>query len=275
MKLIVGLLFLLFSKAALSQTNYINWQSQPNIKWEQIETKRFKIVYPKYLEEKARYTLDLLEHYAPMVSDSYKIKPKKLFLVLRPEVADPNGFVTLAPRRSEWYNFTNISPHLGATEWLQTLAIHEYRHVVQYDFLNQGYTKWGYYLFGETGLSFLINIIMPGWYFEGDAVWAETMLSDGGRGRSPRFSARLKALVTSGQIPDYDALLAGDYTQNLPNLYVYGYYLITSAYQKFGKNVWKDIAKYATDRPWNPFAVYSGFYSVTRKSFQDFYNETL
>ena len=56
MKLIVGLLFLLFSKAALSQTNYINWQSQPNIKWEQIETKRFKIVYPKYLEEKARYT---------------------------------------------------------------------------------------------------------------------------------------------------------------------------------------------------------------------------
>jgi hypothetical protein len=273
MKLITLLATIVFSNITYSQLNTL--QSSNNLKWLEVESKNFKIVFPKYLEDKAQYTLNLLEHYRPLVSQSYQKEPKKLNLVIRPDMALPNGFVTLAPRRSEWFNHTNITPLVGSLEWFQSLAIHEYRHIVQYDFLNQGYTKWGYNLFGEGMLGLLVNMAMPTWYFEGDAVWAETTLSDAGRGRSPRFLSRLKALVTTNKLPKYDDLLAGDFTQNLPNHYVYGYFLITHAYNKFGKDVWKNIATHAADRPWNPYAMYNAFESVTGIGFDNFYNDSL
>ena len=273
MKLITLLGLILFSQNILAQLNTL--QSSNNIKWLEIESKNFKIVFPKYLEEKAQYTLNLLEHYRPLVSKSYQKQPKKLNLIIRPDMALPNGFVTLAPRRSEWFNNTNITPLVGSLEWFQSLAVHEYRHIVQYDYLNQGYTKWGYNLFGEGVLGLLVNMVMPTWYFEGDAVWAETTLSDAGRGRSPRFASRLKALVTTKNFPKYDDLLAGDYTQNLPNYYVYGYFLITRAYNIYGANVWKEIAAYAADHPWNAYAMYNGFQFVTGMSFDTFYSESL
>lgn len=259
--------------SSLAQVNTL--QSINDVKWQEIESKNFKIVFPRQLEDKAQYTLNLLEHYKPLVSKSYEVNSKKLLLVIRPDMALPNGFVTLAPRRSEWFNNTSLTPLVGSLEWFQSLAIHEYRHVVQYDYLNQGYTRWGYNLFGEGVLGLLINMVMPTWYFEGDAVWAETVLSDGGRGRSPRFSSRLKALISSNNFPKYDELLARSYTKNLPNYYVYGFFLITRAYQVYGPNVWKEIAAYAADHPWNAYAMYNGFQYVTNQSFETFYNETL
>jgi len=66
---------------------------------------------------------------------------------------------------------------LGSMDWLDILAVHEYRHVQQLSNTFNGLTKIGYFLAGEetwAGLSFLS---IPEWYFEGDAVMAETAMS--------------------------------------------------------------------------------------------------
>lgn len=250
-------------------------QNEPQLKWKELSTKNYLVIYPDYLENKAHDTLNWLEYFRPLVSEQYEVESPKLPVVLRPQVALPNGFVTLAPRRSEWFNHAGLTPIVGADDWLVSLAVHELRHVVQYDTLNRSNNRLGYYLMGESLLSVFINITMPTWYFEGDAVWVETTQTDGGRGRSPRFSARLKALLASGQIPKYDDLLAGDYTTNLPNYYVYGYYLITRGYRLFGEKIWKEIAKLSADEPLNPFAIYNSFLSLAGMSFEQFYSETM
>ena len=275
MNLIFLILTLFGTNFLYAQTELSLLQSPPAYNWMEIENDYFRIIFPKDYEAYAQKTLKLLMHHKKEVEATYNTVPEKIFLVLRPDMATPNGFVTLAPRRSEWFHNASVSPLVGSLDWLHSLAVHEYRHIVQYKYLSESKSIYGYYLFGENILNFLIHMVMPTWYFEGDAVWTETVFTDGGRGRSPRFSSRLKALVTSSQKLEYDRLLGQDYNQNLPNLYVYGYYLITYGMQKYGKNFWQNVALFAKDKPWNPWAVYNAFKIVTGVEFEDFYTDAL
>lgn len=265
------ILLLVIANISFAQTG----QDDPDINWKKIETDHFRIVFPDYVEKQAQYIHNLLEYYRSVVGKSYDFPPKKFTMILRAQMSDANGFVTLAPRRSEWFSAKSISPFIGSLDWYQALAIHEYRHVVQMDYLNRKNINWGYALFGELGLMVLMNVVAPGWYFEGDAVYAETMYTDAGRGRSPRFPARLKALLGSDQRVDYDTLLAGDYSTAQPNHYVYGYFLITRAYNKFGSDIWKHIMNDAATVPINPWTMYNAFRAQTGENFDQFFKDTM
>jgi len=251
-------------------------QSSPAIQWRIITTPFVRVVYPSYLEQTGNQVANLIDHYSKTVGQSYGIDaPRQFTLVLRPETAEPNGFVTLAPRRSEWFLNKAVTPLVGGLEFTQALAIHEYRHVNQFDYLNQRFTKFIYFLFGETGQAIATNIGVPDWFYEGDAVWAETTNTDGGRGRSPRFSERLKAMLTSQQIPSYDQMISGTYKTAWPNHYVYGYFLVTRAYRLYGKDVWRRVLSETASFALNPYLFYSSFKEVTNQSFDDYYDETM
>lgn len=267
------LIIFLFLPLAKAQVNLL--QSDANTRWLNLEDEHFQIIFPDYLEHKAHFTLNLLQYYRKTVAKTYQTHADKISVVLRPQMNQPNGFVTLAPRRSEWFHHASLTPLIGSLNFLQALAVHEYRHVIQFDAMKDDNLLYPYYFFGEAALGFFINFVMPDWYFEGDATWAETAYSDAGRGRSPRFSARLKALLKSQKIPKYDDLIAGDFTNSIPNLYVYGYFLVTHANKKYGSDVWKKILHYAIQRPWNVYAFYNGFEDITGQSFENFYLETM
>jgi hypothetical protein len=51
-----------------------------------------------------------------------------------------------------------------------------------------------YYLAGDDGLSLAINAAVPDWFYEGDAVYNETVHSKQGRGRIPFFTNQYKSL---------------------------------------------------------------------------------
>ena len=263
------LVFLTFAHAQID-----TMQDRPDLKWQKIEDKNFQVIFPSTSESEANYILNLLNYYRDPVNGSYDANLRNWPLVLRTERAKPNGFVALMPRRSEWFSHAAITPIISSLEWNQSLAIHEYRHMVQYDFLKRDNLQYGYYLFGEFGQAALMALTAPQWYFEGDAVWAETVLSDAGRGRNPRFSTRLKAMVLNNNIPSYDEFLGGVYTTKIPNHYVFGYYLITRAYNIYGEGVWREVISNAAKSPVNPFTFYNAFEHVTGKSFKDFFNET-
>ncbi len=250
-------------------------QSSPKHNWKKIENNFVEVIYPEPFHQQAVYAANLVEHYSQYVGKTYKIdKPLKFPLILRTEMADPNGFVTLAPRRSEWHSSNMYMPYVGVADWYQILSIHEYRHVIQNDHFNQGAVKNLYYLMGDMGRQIASTVAMPSWYMEGDAVWAETKYTDAGRGRSPRFLERLKALVLSDKLPTYDQFLNGSYQTELPNQYVYGYVLISHATKKYGEDVWERILTDVSKFP-QPFRFYSSFKTVTGQSFESFFDETM
>lgn len=273
----LGLFFLSFQVQSQPAPFLSGSTSQsPRLNWLKIENEWTEIFYPEGQESRARDTLELIKYYSTFSGETYGIlRPKKFPLVLRTQMAMPNGFVTLMPRRSEWFIQEAYNPFIGGLRFDQALAIHEYRHVNQFDFNDRSINKVAYTLFGEQGLSFMISIGLPNWFMEGDAVWAETAYTDGGRGRSPRFSSRLKGLVLSGQLPTYDEFIGRSYNTILPNHYVFGYYLVTRAYRLFGENFWRRVVSDVTGFALNPYRIYSKFEENSGVRFKDFFNQTL
>jgi hypothetical protein len=274
LNLITLISLFLFVTSAQAQTLDLT-QSLPSHKWQTISNDFVEVIYPESMQKESVYVANLVEHYAKVVGLTYEIqKPEKFTLVLRPDNAEPNGFVTLGPRRSEWYASTMFTPFVGSAEWFQVLSIHEYRHLMQYDHFNRKTVKALYYIMGDMGRFLATFLALPSWYFEGDAVWAETKYTDTGRGRSPRFLARLKALVLGDKIPTYDQFLNGTYTNDLPNQYIYGYALISYGTQKYGADLWQRVIRDVSKLP-NPFRLYTSFKNVTGQSFEAFYNEAM
>ncbi|WP_240731595.1 hypothetical protein [Hymenobacter radiodurans] len=178
-------------------------QNPPSLRWYQVRTPHFQVLYPAGFSAQAQLTARRLEQvYAP-VSASLEREPRPLTVILQTQTTIGNGFATVLPRRSEFYTTPPQDPFLtGTLDWLDQLAIHEFRHIVQYDKGLQGITKLAYSLFGNGALS-TAAIGMPDWFFEGDAVGTETLLTRSGRGRIPNFDISLRANLLAGRRFNY------------------------------------------------------------------------
>ena len=69
----------------------------------------------------------------------------------------------------------------------------------QFNNFNNGISKLMAALFGEEGYALAINASVPDWFFEGDAVYNETVLSQQGRGRLALFMTRFPSLWQAGK----------------------------------------------------------------------------
>src|SRR5687768_17384184 len=78
-----------------------NQQNPPGIKWSQIHTKNFQIIYPTSFESEAQRMANTLQSIINKVSRSLKKEPRKISIILQNQGTVSNGFVQLAPRRSE------------------------------------------------------------------------------------------------------------------------------------------------------------------------------
>lgn len=278
MKSILILFFFLLTKFSLAKVIdspliSVDFDQNPSeLDWKHLTTKHFDVIFPKELEEQAQRVGHLLEKSYPFVTRSLESKPHRISLILQNQSVSSNGFVTLAPRRSEWYVTPSVDPELGNTEWLKTLSIHEFRHVVQFQKSRQGFNKYFEMLLGEAGQALGIGLSLPPWYFEGDAVGIETALTTGGRGRLPQFDRDLRTLLLSGKEFNYDKAHLGSYEDYVPNHYVYGYFYTSWLRNQYGDLFLSRLADESTLRSWNPLTFYNATASLTNKSFDDFYH---
>ena len=144
----------------------------------------------------------------------------------------------------------------------QQLAIHELAHVFQMVSLNQGFSKGMSFLFGEqfTGI---VSSLLPMWLLEGDAVFAESVLTESGRGRTPSFQKQIKALmVDNKKIYNYDKILNGSYKDFVPDNYESGYQMVTLALSRKDPQIWNKVLKFTADEP---FTLESGQYKSFKK----------
>ena len=74
---------------------------------------------------------------------------------------------------------------------VKQLSIHELAHVMQMESLNKGFSRGMSFILGEQFYG-VVAFLLPLWFLEGDAVFAESALTESGRGRNPSFQKQLK-----------------------------------------------------------------------------------
>lgn len=250
-------------------------QNPSKLEWKQIETKNFEIIFPAEVEDEAQRVAHLLEKAYPYVTRSLESYPPRIPIILQNQSINSNGFVTLAPRRSEWFLTPAIDPEMSNTEWLKTLAIHEFRHVVQFHKTRQGFNRVYEILLGEIGQALGLGLTLPPWFLEGDAVGIETALTQGGRGRLPLFERDLRTLLLSEQEWNYDKAHLGSFNDYVPNHYVYGYFYTSWLRNKYGDLFLSELADESASRSWNPLSFYNAAEDLTDVEFNDLYRSIM
>ncbi len=266
------LIALLTAPTLVTAQFYNTGQAPASVIWMQIKTDNFQIIYPSGFYNEANRAANLLEHMYKYGSEDYSKKPKKISVILYNQSVRSNGYVVWAPKRSEWV--TTPLQDTYVQDWLEQLALHEYRHVVQISNLEQGFTKILKIVFGEMATG-AVTGYLPLWFLEGDAVMNETALSSTGRGRAPDFTFELRAIeLEKEKRYSYDQSYLGSYKYFVPNYYKYGYQMVSYAKLKYDNTIWGKTIDKVGRRPYLGAPFYFGLKKNGAKSKVNLYNET-
>jgi hypothetical protein len=256
---------------------YSTGQEPANVKWSQINTNHFQVLFDRKYEAEAQKIANILEVYYYSVSQSLDHQPKKISVIVHNQTIRSNGYVSWAPKRMELY--TTPSQDLLPDPWLEHLCVHELRHVVQIDKLDQGITKILGILFGQMAVGMTAGQL-PMWYYEGDAVCTETTFGKFGRGRSPAFEKNIKThLLSDEKWFTFDQMLFGSYNQYVPNHYEFGYQLTAYLRTKYGTDAVSSAHNFVAQNPYSllptTLAFSVGLKKHTGLNQKQLYDETL
>ena len=239
---------LLLLLPAISKGQFYEYgQDAGKLRWSQFETPNYKVIFPEGIDSLAKAFASRIESYYPYLGEALDHNHSRMPVIVHNESSFSNGVFVWAPKRLEI--FSNPDPNAYNQDWLTQLAIHEGRHAVQIDKLNQGFTRGLYYLGGEQ-LVGAMAIFLPLWYLEGDAVDSETRLSKSGRGRQPSFEMGLKAqMLDAGRTYSFSKATMGSYKNYIPNHYELGYLMVRHGRRNYGDGFWIDFQNYAARKP--------------------------
>ncbi|MGM0472551.1 MAG: hypothetical protein ACQERV_00275 [Bacteroidota bacterium] len=255
----VFLILLLFISAGLNAQFYEYGQDAGSLKWEVFKTPHYQVIYPRGVDSVAQAFADRLEYFYPHLGEPLDHRHRFIPVIIHNESSFSNGVFVWAPKRLEI--FTNPDPNGYPQDWLTQLALHEGRHAVQIDKLNQGITRVLSYIGGEQAVGAVAGFL-PYWYLEGDAVDAETRLSRTGRGRQPSFEQELKAqMLGGGKMYSFSKATMGSYRNFVPDHYRLGYLMVRHGRRNYGDRFWIDFQNYAARRP---YLVSPTFFSMRK-----------
>ncbi len=242
-------------------------------KWKQINTENLQIIYPENFYEQANKLAGFLDQYGANIGKSLNSKQKKISIVMHNQSVLSNGYVTWAPKRME---LIAIPPTDNtAQDWLYHFALHEYRHVLQINKLNNGFSKILTCLIGQAGIG-ISAAQVPIWFIEGDAVLTETLLSNNGRGRLASFEMPINALLLENKkTMSYDKFLFGSYKNYFPDYYRVGYQIVAYSRLKYGKMFWEKSLNHVAKYPYLPYSLNIAFHSQYKTSITKLYSETI
>lgn len=259
---------------AFSQSTTV-LENNPKLKWKQVETPNFRVIFPTGFETHATRMANTLEHIRVPESETLGGAPRKVSVVLQNQSAISNGFVSITPRRSELFTMPTQNYNLmGNLDWLDLLATHEYRHIVQFHQANRGFNKALYYLFGANTLAVMSYVAVPQWFWEGDAVLAETEFTNSGRGRVPYFDMVFRTNLQEGRAFNYNKQYLRSYKHNITDHYVLGYHMVKYLRKRTGnENAWNNITRRAWSVPFLPFTFSSSIKKESGLNVKDLYAE--
>src|SRR6185369_12906629 len=141
--------FLFFGARASAQ---IFGGDPATLKWKQINTDSARIIFPVGMDSQATRVASIVHYLAAQPPVSLGPTIRKINIVIQNQTTIANGYVGLGPFRSEFF-LTPVMNNFeeGSTPWGDALAVHEYRHVMQFNNFHNGLSQLMYSLFGEDG----------------------------------------------------------------------------------------------------------------------------
>lgn len=214
----------------------------PAVKWWQINTPKARIIFPRGLDSQANRIAAVMQLLDTATAYSIGGPQRKWNLVLQNQTTVPNAYVRMAPRMSELYMTPpQNSFSTGSLRWDDNLIIHENRHIQQFSNFNKGFTKVFSLFLGQEGQLLANGLFLPDYFFEGDAVWQETLVSQQGRGRMPSFYNTFKSLWEGNKKYPWMKYRSGSLKDLVPDHYEIGYLLVAYGYEKYGPDFWAKV----------------------------------
>ena len=232
MRRVILSIFILAASAGIARGQVYTLGADPvEVKWKSLETEHFRLVYPEATDSLAREYAKSLESFVHTTEPSIGFYPNQLYKRKMPVIfhaysATSNGMVSWAPRRMELFTTADLyDPE--STPWMTQLTVHEGRHVAQMQFPRRNWLFGSLeYLLGDlsTGAA---TAIYPGQaLMEGDAVAAETALTDSGRGRTSDFLEYYHVALSDSLYRDFWQWRYGSQKRYTPDYYRAGYVLV-------------------------------------------------
>ncbi|MHA4896317.1 TolB family protein [Pedobacter sp. PWIIR3] len=240
---ILNILILSYISPNASAQIFNSEQNPLSVKWRQINASGFKIIYPQELEKEAQRMANTLIYIYPHVGASLGRTKTQIPIVLQNRGVIANGFVQLAPKKSEF--FTTPPQQFDSQDWLNNLAVHELRHVAQFDKLTGGKA----HPFPEDVYFAWFGVSIPLWAFEGDAVTIETALTKAGRGKQPSWIMPYRTNLLEGEKFSYSKVNFGSQKDITPGYYQLGYLMTSNMKTEFGKGIIDSILGDIRKRP--------------------------
>ncbi len=270
--MLIIILFFFSARKGYSQF-YQSGEDPASVKWSQIKTDHFQVIFPKDFYPEANRFTNLLEKSYGISTKSLIVQPKRVPVILHNFSVQSNAFVSWAPKRMEV--ITTPPAEMYPEDWLEQLSLHEFRHVTQISKLNQGFTRAASLLFGQIATGADVGFL-PMWFMEGDAVINETALSYSGRGRVPEFKMGFRAItLEKPKRYSYDKSYYGSYKNFVPDYYHIGYLLTAYARLKSNALIWDKTLDEVGKKPFLLAPFYFGLHHNMHVSKVKLYNETI
>lgn len=225
-KFALYIIFLLLATFSASAQFYVTGDDPGKLKWNHIDTRSYRIIYPSESDSLAHIYAKKLETYKIPVSRTTGYTAGqgdgRLMPVVLHTYNGSNGSVAWAPKRMDLFTLPSAYD-VDPLPWSTMLSVHESRHVTQMQFGLTGAHKPFRYMFGQMW-NILVSLLYPGIYFiEGDAVIAETALTPSGRGRTADFLNYYRIAFDQGDFRTWPQWLYGSQRNYYPDHYALGY----------------------------------------------------
>ena len=272
-RLVFSILLTLFIPTCLKAQFYITGDDPGRARWNIIDTDHFSLIYPEGTDSLAReYGYKLEKFRIPVSRTTGYLHEGRMPVVLHAYNA-ANGSVAWAPKRMDL--FTIPSPYSPEPlPWSTMLSVHEGRHVTQMQFgMTKAQKPIGWF-FGEMW-NILASLVYPGLSnIEGDAVIAETALTNSGRGRTADFLNYYHVAFDNGDFRRWDQWRLGSQRRYAPDHYALGYLTIGGfRYLHDCPGFMKEGYELSARRPYNLAAFYTTTKKLTGKKFEDAFQE--
>ena len=272
MKYIFSFVLLSFILANVANAQFFQTGQDPSqIRWQQITTDKFQIIYPEEFDKEAQRLTFVLSKVYEYGSKTMNFSPRKISVVLHTRTVKSNGLVAWAPKRIEL--FTTPHQQIYAQDWLEQLALHEFRHVVQLDKIQSELPFLLKLILGEQAAAIVTGAYLPFWFLEGDAVVTETALSNTGRGRMAAFSMEYRAQLTEKGKYSFDKAFLGSYKDFVPDHYKLGYWMVGKSREKYGAQIWSDVVHKIGNQPFSITPLNSVLKKETGMNSKQLYNQ--
>ncbi|MDR2887716.1 MAG: hypothetical protein LBV26_06945 [Bacteroidales bacterium] len=272
LRLFAGALTVLLTGLPVAAQYYNTGQDPASLKWLQIDTEKFRLIYPKSYAHEGILFAEALDKSFSRLEVLFSGSKFRIPVIIHSYSAETNGYVSWAPGRMEIFP----APGQNIIPWntKEQISIHEAAHVYEITSMNKGFSKAMSMVFGQqfTGA---LSAMLPLWYMEGNAVFAETALTASGRGRDPAFLNELKAASVDGkQFYSYDMAVNGSYARYVPNHYHTGYQMTAYALAKNGMQVWNSALDFTGKYPFTINPVNISLAKSAGTSKKKLYHET-